>query len=125
MSDTPATAGPDIDETRRKFLTMATGAVGGVGVVLAAVPFVESWQPSERARALGAPVVVDISKLETGQMIVATWRKQVIYISAAPKRGSTSCRRTIRSSGTRPPRIPFSRLTPRTRCVRGAPTCWC
>ena len=80
MSDTPATAGPDIDETRRKFLTMATGAVGGVGVVFAAIPFVESWLPSERARALGAPVVVDISKLEAGQMITATWRKQVIYI---------------------------------------------
>src|SRR5579862_2190058 len=80
MSDAPATAGPDIDETRRKFLTLATGVVGGVGVVLAAVPFVESWQPSERARALGAPVVVDISKLEAGQMITATWRKQVIYI---------------------------------------------
>ncbi|MGA8706864.1 MAG: ubiquinol-cytochrome c reductase iron-sulfur subunit, partial [Steroidobacteraceae bacterium] len=52
---------------------------------LAAVPFVESWQPSERARALGAPVVVDISKLETGQMIVATWRKQVIYIVGRPQ----------------------------------------
>jgi ubiquinol-cytochrome c reductase iron-sulfur subunit len=80
MSDAPATAGPDVDQNRRKFLTMATAAVGGVGVVLAAVPFIESWQPSERARALGAPVVVDISKLEAGQMITATWRKQVIYI---------------------------------------------
>ncbi|HEY3809718.1 MAG TPA: ubiquinol-cytochrome c reductase iron-sulfur subunit [Steroidobacteraceae bacterium] len=80
MSDAPATAGPDVDETRRKFLTMATSAVGGFGVIMAAIPFVESWQPSERARALGAPVVVDISKLEAGQMITATWRKQVIYI---------------------------------------------
>src|ERR1700733_3858126 len=80
MTDVPATANPGIDESRRKFLTMATSAVGGVGVVLAAVPFVESWQPSERARALGAPVVIDISKLEPGQMITPTWRKQVIYI---------------------------------------------
>ena len=64
-------------------------------MVLAAVPFVESWEPSERARALGAPVVVDISKLEIGQMIIATWRKQVIYIVAPPaRRWSTSCRRT-------------------------------
>jgi len=80
MTDVAATANPDIDESRRKFLTMATSAVGGVGVVLAAIPFVESWQPSERARALGAPVVIDISKLELGQMITPTWRKQVIYI---------------------------------------------
>jgi ubiquinol-cytochrome c reductase iron-sulfur subunit len=80
MTDVPATANPDIDENRRKFLTMATSVVGGVGALLAAVPFVESWQPSERARALGAPVVIDISKLEPGQMITPTWRKQVIYI---------------------------------------------
>jgi ubiquinol-cytochrome c reductase iron-sulfur subunit len=49
-------------------------------VVLAAIPFIESWQPSERARALGAPVTVDVSKVELGQLIMATWRLQVIYI---------------------------------------------
>jgi len=81
MTDVGATAqAPEIDEKRRKFLTGATSAFGAVGVVLAAVPFVESWQPSERARALGAPVRVDISKLEPGQMITPTWRKQVIYV---------------------------------------------
>src|SRR5579864_232973 len=81
MTDVGATAqAPEVDENRRKFLTVATGAFGAVGVVLAAVPFVESWQPSERARALGAPVVVDISRLEPGQMITPTWRKQVIYV---------------------------------------------
>ena len=81
MTDVGATAqAPEIDENRRKFLTGATSAFGAVGVVLAAVPFVESWQPSERARALGAPVVVDISKLEPGQMISPVWRKQVIYV---------------------------------------------
>lgn len=85
MSDAPATADTSVDETRRKFLTLATSVVGGVGAVIAAVPFIESWQPSERARALGAPVVVDISKLEAGQMITATWRKQVIYIVGRSK----------------------------------------
>jgi ubiquinol-cytochrome c reductase iron-sulfur subunit len=81
MSDTGALANDFvIDEGRRKFLTVAASATAAVGVVVAAVPFVESWTPSERARALGAPVTVDISKLETGQMILATWRKQVIYI---------------------------------------------
>jgi ubiquinol-cytochrome c reductase iron-sulfur subunit len=86
MSDAPpATAEANVDGTRRKFLTLATSIVGGVGAVIAVVPFIESWEPSERARALGAPVVVDISKLETGQMITATWRKQVIYIVGRSK----------------------------------------
>lgn len=85
MSEAPATADPNVDETRRKFLTLATSVVGGVGAVIAVVPFIESWQPSERARALGAPVTVDISKLEAGQMITATWRKQVIYIVGRSK----------------------------------------
>jgi ubiquinol-cytochrome c reductase iron-sulfur subunit len=69
-----------LDLGRRKFLTAATTVTAGAGVVLAAIPFVESWQPSERARALGAPVTVDVSKVEVGQLIMATWRLQVIYI---------------------------------------------
>ena len=69
-----------LDLGRRKFLTAATTVTAGVGVVLAAIPFVESWQPSERARALGAPVTVDVSKVEVGQLIMATWRLQVIYL---------------------------------------------
>lgn len=68
------------DTSRRKFLLAATTAVGGVGVVLTATPFVASWAPSERARALGAPTEVDVSKLEPGQMTVVSWRKQQIYI---------------------------------------------
>ena len=71
---------PEIDPGRRKFLTVATGATATVGVVLAAIPFVESWTPSERARALGAPVEVDLSKLAVGQMITPTWRLKPIYI---------------------------------------------
>src|ERR1700722_10806580 len=71
---------PEVDESRRKFLTAATGATAAVGAVLAAIPFVESWTPSERARALGAPVEVDLGKLAVGQMITPTWRRQVIYI---------------------------------------------
>ncbi|MGA2562525.1 MAG: ubiquinol-cytochrome c reductase iron-sulfur subunit [Steroidobacteraceae bacterium] len=69
-----------LDPGRRKFLTAATSVTAGTGVVLAAIPFIESWQPSERARALGAPVTVDVSKVELGQLIMATWRLQVIYI---------------------------------------------
>jgi ubiquinol-cytochrome c reductase iron-sulfur subunit len=81
-------AAPEVDEvdaTRRKFLTLATGATAAVGIVCTAVPFVESWNPSERARALGAPVEVDLSKMEEGQLITALWRQQVIYIVRRPK----------------------------------------
>ncbi|HEX4375545.1 MAG TPA: ubiquinol-cytochrome c reductase iron-sulfur subunit [Steroidobacteraceae bacterium] len=71
---------PEVDAGRRKFLTAATAAVAGVGAVVTVVPFVESWQPSERARALGAPVEVDLTKLSVGQMVTPIWRRQPIYV---------------------------------------------
>jgi len=70
----------DIDLSRRKFLIAATAATGAVGAVFAAVPFVASWKPSERARALGAPTEIDLTKLEPGQMVVSSWRRQPIYV---------------------------------------------
>ena len=70
----------DVDNSRRKFLTAATAGMAGVGVVAALTPFVQSWKPSERARALGAPIEIDLSKVEPGQMVTATWRKQQIYV---------------------------------------------
>jgi ubiquinol-cytochrome c reductase iron-sulfur subunit len=85
MTDAGASADEAmIDYGRRKFLTAATSATAAVGVVFAAGPFVASWQPSERARALGAPVTVDLSKLELGQMIMPVWRKQPIYVFRRP-----------------------------------------
>lgn len=69
-----------VDLSRRKFLTAATSATAAVGVVFVATPFVSSWKPSERARALGAPISVDLSKLEVGQLLTYVWRKQPIYI---------------------------------------------
>jgi ubiquinol-cytochrome c reductase iron-sulfur subunit len=80
-----APAAEQIDPTRRKFLTFATATLGAVGAVATAVPFVESWLPSERARALGAPVEVDLSKMEDGQLITPTWRRQVLYIVRRPQ----------------------------------------
>ncbi len=73
-------ANDDVDLSRRKFLTSATIGVGAVGAVLAAVPFVASWQPSERAKALGVPTEFDLSKLDPGQMAIILWRKQPIYV---------------------------------------------
>jgi ubiquinol-cytochrome c reductase iron-sulfur subunit len=80
MTDVPLTVAQDVDESRRKFLTVAASGVAAFGAVVTAIPFIESWEPSERARALGAPVMLDISKLEPGQMITTVWRKQVIYV---------------------------------------------
>ena len=69
-----------VDNSRRRFLTVATSVVGGVGVVGAAVPFIASWNPSARAKAAGADVEVDISKLEPGQMIRVEWRSKPLWI---------------------------------------------
>jgi ubiquinol-cytochrome c reductase iron-sulfur subunit len=69
-----------VDRGKRRFLIGATGVVGGVGAVATAVPFVMSFWPSERAKAAGAPVEVDISKLEPGQKIDVEWRGKVCWI---------------------------------------------
>ena len=69
-----------VDMGRRRFLTATTSVVGAVGVAFAAVPFVGSWQPSARAQAAGAPVEVDISKLEEGQQMTVEWRQKPVWI---------------------------------------------
>jgi len=69
-----------VDQNRRRLLTAATVGTGAIGVAFAAVPFLASWNPSARARALGAPVEVDISKLEPGQMLKVMWRGQPVFI---------------------------------------------
>ena len=70
----------EADLSRRHFLTVATSVAGGVGVVLAAVPFVASFRPSARAQALGGPIEVDISKLEEGAMVRVVWRGRPVWL---------------------------------------------
>lgn len=70
----------DTGFSRRRFLAVATGVTGVVGAGFVAVPFVASWQPSARARALGAPVEIDISKLEDGALMKVTWRGKPVSI---------------------------------------------
>ena len=70
----------DVSQGRRRFLIGATSVVGGVGVVGAAVPFLGSWNPSAKAEAAGAPVTVNISKIEPGQQITVEWRGQPGWI---------------------------------------------
>lgn len=69
-----------VDKGRRRFLTAVTSGVGVVGGVFAATPFVLSMMPSERAKAAGAPVEIDISKLEPGQMIKEIWRGNPVWV---------------------------------------------
>ena len=73
-------SGDDTNPARRRFLTQATTAVGAVGVGFLLVPFISSMAPSAKARAAGAPVRADISKLEPGQMIRVEWRGKPVWI---------------------------------------------
>ena len=73
-------SGDGVDTSKRRFLIAATTVVGGVGAVYTAVPFLASWMPSERAKAAGAPVEADISKLEEGQMIRVQWRGMPVWL---------------------------------------------
>jgi ubiquinol-cytochrome c reductase iron-sulfur subunit len=69
-----------VNQGRRRFLTATTAVVGGVGAAFLAVPFLKSWLPSERAQAAGAPVQVDISKLDPGQLLIASWRGLPVWV---------------------------------------------
>lgn len=70
----------EVDRSKRRFLIAATTAVGGVAAVGAAVPFVMSMLPSERAKAAGAPVEVDISKIEPGMMLNVEWQGKPVWV---------------------------------------------
>ncbi len=69
-----------VDQGRRRFLIAATGAAGGVATVAVAAPFVLSMMPSERAKAAGAPVEVDLSRIEPGSMVIVEWRGKPVWI---------------------------------------------
>ena len=73
-------SGKGVDKGKRRLLTTAAGAFGGVGAACVAVPFVLSMQPSAKARAAGAPVEVDISKIEPGQRIIVEWRGKPVWV---------------------------------------------
>ncbi|HVN41715.1 MAG TPA: ubiquinol-cytochrome c reductase iron-sulfur subunit [Steroidobacteraceae bacterium] len=70
----------EVDAGRRHFLTAVAVGVSAVGAAFAITPFLASWKPSARAKAMGAPVEVDISKLEPGALMKVEWRGKAIYI---------------------------------------------
>ena len=69
-----------VNHSRRRMLIGATAAVGAVGAVGVAVPFVKSWNPSAKAKAAGAPVTADISRLEPGQQMTVEWRGKPVWV---------------------------------------------
>ena len=69
-----------VDTGRRRFLTAATAVVGGAGAVAVAVPFIKSWNPCAKAKAAGAPVEVNISIVEPGQLIRVEWRGKPVWV---------------------------------------------
>ncbi len=71
-----------VNEGRRNFLIGATTVVGSAGVVGVAVPFIGSWAPSAKARAAGAPIRIDISKMAPGEILgpIPAWRAKPIFV---------------------------------------------
>ena len=75
-----------VDTKRRRFLVNSTSVIAAVGAGFVAVPFLSSWMPSERAKNAGAPVEVDISKLEEGRMMVVEWQSKPVWIVKRSKK---------------------------------------
>ena len=75
-------ANDEVHSGRRRFLTTTTAVVGAIGVGFAAVPFASSWKPSARAQNAGAPVEVDISKIDNdpGMRMIVQWRGKPVWI---------------------------------------------
>jgi ubiquinol-cytochrome c reductase iron-sulfur subunit len=69
-----------IDQQRRRFLVTSTCVLGGVGALCVLTPLVSSWKPSAKAEAAGAPVQVDLSKMEPGQQVTVEWRGKPVWI---------------------------------------------
>ncbi len=69
-----------VNTIRRRFLVASTATLGTAGIIATSIPFLRSWNPNARARAAGAPVRVDVSKIERGAMISVGWRGRPVYI---------------------------------------------
>lgn len=80
MTDSDSVSNKNEMNSRRRFLVAATSVAGGVAGVAIATPFMLSMMPSERAKAAGAPVEVDISKLEPGMLLMVEWRGRVVWV---------------------------------------------
>ena len=113
--------GDDKVDCGRRRLIVATAAVGGAAGVVAVVPFVASMLPSERAKAAGAPVEVDISKLSPGQMMVVEWRGKPVWVINRTKEMIDSLQKT--DSKVSDPNSDKP-ITARTRRARSSRKSW-
>ncbi|KTC87380.1 MULTISPECIES: ubiquinol-cytochrome c reductase iron-sulfur subunit [Legionella] len=75
-----------VDEQRRRFLLVTTGVLGGIGAACALTPFISSWLPSAKAQAEGAPVQVDLNRLEPGQQVTVEWQGKPVWIIRRTKK---------------------------------------
>ena len=69
-----------VDLKKRRFLVATTSVIGAAGAAALAVPFLSSFSPSERARAAGAPVEVDLTKIQPGQLLRVEWRGKPVWV---------------------------------------------
>ena len=79
-----------VDLEKRRFLTLATAGVGAVGAAYVAVPFLGSWNPSEKAKAGGAPVEFNLDKVEVGQMVKVKWRGKPVFVVRRDEKSVTA-----------------------------------
>ena len=70
----------ETDNTRRRFLTAGVSILGGIGAAISSWPFIKAMSPSSRAKAAGAPVEVNLSKIEPGKMVREKWRGKPVWI---------------------------------------------
>ncbi len=109
-----------VNAGRRRFLVAATSVVGAAGAVGAAVPFVGSWFPSAKAKAAGAPVKVNISKIDPGQQMIAEWRGQPVFIVRRTEEILGNLKRSRASCLTLTPRTQYNQPTSTRKCVRSS-----
>ena len=83
------------DNTRRKVLIGLTSAVGLSGLPFVATPFIAAWNPSARAKAAGASVTIDVSKMQYGQQIQVAWRKQPVFVIRQTKESLAGLKKTL------------------------------
>lgn len=69
-----------LDEARREFLLTTTKVIGGIGAACTLVPLAASWLPSSKAQAAGAPIKVDVSRMQPGEQAIVEWRGKPVWI---------------------------------------------
>ena len=113
----------DTHEDRRRLLVAISG-VGLVAAAASAVPFVASLTPSERARAAGAPVEADVSKLAAGEMMTVEWRGKPVWILRRTPEMLAELETHEKRLADRLRASRSSRITPSTVIVRLIPNIW-